>query len=118
MKLVFKTDDINEANRFSELLGEKGIPSVVEENGLRNRGSHIPVGNVVWIYVNSQYSDALKLIENPNHEVENPIDAEDFSRFYQNNESAALNIMYSSAIKYGLVFIAVVIISLMVLIKL
>ena len=112
MKLVQKFNDLNEANQLVELFEENGIPARVNENGLRNRGTHIPEGNEVWVYVNSQYTDALKLIKDNNYKIKNPVD---ISEFYKSIESAEvkeqLNHLKRAFIKYGAIIIVIVIIA-------
>ena len=119
MKIVYKTNDVNEAHNICQLLENKGIPSQVRENGLTNRGSHIPNGNEVWIYLNEQHTDAVKLINDPNHNVANSLDIEEF---YSNlNNQAALysvNEQMLKFVKYGSVVVLCVILAVFIFIKL
>ena len=117
MRLVYKTDDINAANKLCQLLNENGILANLQENGLGNGSSHIPQRNEIWIYVNSQYEDAMKLISNPDHKVSNPINHQEFIEFYKNNESVILKEMYSGIIKFGLVTFVVVAFIFLILFK-
>ena len=111
MKLIQKSNDINEANELVGLLEENGVPATVNENGLRNRGTHMPEGNEVWIYINSQYSEALKLIKDKNHKIENSVD---INEFYKNIESTEakelLSQLKSSFIKYGVISIIIIVV--------
>lgn len=110
MKLIQKLNDIDEANQLVELFEECGIPSEVNENELRNRGTHIPEGNEVWIYINSQYTDALKLMEDNNHIVENPVNITDFYTSIESTKlKAELNQLKNTIIKYGVISIIIVI---------
>ena len=85
---------------------------------MRNRGTHIPEGNAVMIYVNTQYTDALNLIENPNHVVTEPIDVNEFYEQF-NNESAknAVSKTFNQFIKFTLVLFAIVIVTFMFLLN-
>jgi hypothetical protein len=115
MKLVFKTDDINEANEVCALLSESGVPSCVQENSFGNRGFHIPEGNGVWIFVNSQYSDALSLIKDPEFQVTNPIDPNELEGHIQNSEPTVLGDMFRKVLIYGLVFVIIVVVMIVAL---
>lgn len=104
MKLVFKTNDNNEANKYHQLLEEKGIPSVCSEMGLNNIGTHIPGGIEVRIYVNAQYDDAIQLLDNPLHEVKEVIDLDEFNQFYDSQQrKSELQVIYKLIIKVGFI---------------
>ena len=108
MKLVYKSNDPNEANDITMLLENNGIPSELFENDLRNRGTHIPDGQEVHIYVNTQYNDALELIKNPNHEVKQPIDISKFNKTLESEEvKSSINQLKNQFIKYGSIVIAI-----------
>ena len=120
MKLVYKTNDINEPYDLQGLFDEKGIPSKVLENSVRNRGTHIPDGNELWIFIITQYNDALILIDNPGHIVNDPVNVSDFNKqLNSKNINESVNVIYSKFIKYGLIFIIgiTVVISIWVSIK-
>ena len=119
MKIVFKSNDVNEAHDICQLLENNGVPCQVQENELKNRDSHIPDGNEVWIYVNEQYPDAVKLIENPNHKVVNALDIQQFYSTLNSKETTtAVNEQMLKFVKYGGVVIICVILAVFVILKL
>lgn len=114
MKFVYKTNDPNQANSIKHLLQENGIPVNVMGNSMRNRGTHIPQGIEVRIYLNEQYSDALQLIKNPEHKVANPVNIDEFYELldseHMENKISSYNFLF---LKYGIGIIAIFIIALM-----
>lgn len=110
MRLVLKSNDASEAHAFAQLLEAKGIPSEYLEHGLRNIGTHIPGGNEVWIYVNSQYDDAMSLLSDPDHEVVNKIDVEEFNHLYDSPQGKQdVQLIQQRFIKYVFILLGVVI---------
>lgn len=119
MEIVFKSNDLNEVFEISRRLEDKGIPCRVNENDLRNRGSHIPDGNEVWIYLNEQYADAVKLIESPNHVVKHVVDIGEFYNQISDDEAKVVVNEYASKfVKYGAILIVCVFFGVFILIKL
>jgi len=108
MKLIKNFDEISKAYELVKLLEECGIPSKT------NASPHLSEGVEVWIYINLQYSDALKLLNDTNHTVENPVNIRDF---YINTESTeaklGLEQLKNTLIKYGLTSIIVISIFIM-----
>jgi len=109
MKLIQSYNDINEANKLVALLEEVGIPSRVSENGLQNRGTHIPEGNEVWIYINSQHNDAINFIKDNTYTIKNPVDIAEFYNDIESIEAKeTLNKLKNTFIKYGVVSIIII----------
>ena len=107
MKLVHKTNDINAANDILHLLESNGIPSMLSENSMANRGTHIPNGNEIRIHLSHQFEDAKNLIENPEYEVKNPVNMELFYKQMSSNaEKEALNMIYKKIIKLTLILLS------------
>ena len=72
MQLLSTIYSREEEQRLRTLLEENGIPLVIlGESRYSCRGS-------VWTYLNSQYKDAIALLNNPEHVVSNPIDVIEF----------------------------------------
>jgi hypothetical protein len=75
MKLLETYGDAQEARRVCELLEEKGIPIFVEGVGVRG----VPQA-AVFVCIDSQFKDALTILQFPSHEPAQPIDAMQFHR--------------------------------------
>lgn len=118
MELVFKSNDYNEAHDVLRLLEENGIPAQYSENSLRNRGTHIPDGNEVRIYLNTQYQEAIQLLKDPTYKVNKPVDIEEFYNTLESKDFDTHIQQYKKAfIKYGVSFILVFIVLIYLFIK-
>lgn len=96
MKLVYRADTLEGATEIKELLECAGIPASISNK--RFAQFYIPffphhLG--VFIYVNSQYNDAISLINNSDHIVSEPIDINEFYSILNSphNKSAVYNAM-------------------------
>ena len=119
MKLVQKLNDPNIANELVNLLEDNGVPAILNSNGLENRGTHIPDGHEIWIYINNQYSEARKLIADNAYQVKNPVDITEFYKEIESNEAnKQLNEIKNSFIKYGAILIMISIVLTVVFFKL
>lgn len=79
MRLLFESESQDELARAKELLEENGIPVFISsEETYRMRPSAVLYKKGLWICLEGQFSDALKLLKNPNHEVAQPVDVEEF----------------------------------------
>ena len=102
MKLVLKITTSAEARKISQRLENKGIPSKVigyEEN---KSEEHIPEGHEVWIYINSQYHDAIKVIRNPSHKVKKAVNIGEFKNSLL-SEQEALQLLFWGFVKYSII---------------
>ncbi|WP_395373332.1 putative signal transducing protein [Marinicella sp. W31] len=110
MKRIFKTNEYNEALSIRGLLESAGIPAHISENGFRSRGPILPEGIDVWIYIDDQLEDAEMLMEDPNHEVREPVDIQAFYHDLDEGEtSEVLENHRFQIIMYGTGLIAVMI---------
>ncbi|MGD8785548.1 MAG: hypothetical protein PVG75_13980 [Thioalkalispiraceae bacterium] len=79
MKYVDKTATLDEANQIKTLLESRGIPAFVSNKRYaRLSPPFTPYYLGVFIYIDSQYEDALALINNPEHTVKQPVDVTEF----------------------------------------
>ncbi len=78
MKLVQDFTDQNEALGFSLKIRAKGIPNHVAM--FRGNNTHRYGGGpktwAVWVLIDSQFEDAVKLIRNSRHKIKNPLSEE------------------------------------------
>lgn len=93
MKFLLKTKEKNELDRIRMLLESRGIPVHVDgENEHRLGGHAMPfIGYRLNVVIDSQYEDALKLLEDENHEVANPVDMEEFRDYQEQAGPAVMN---------------------------
>ena len=77
MRLLFQSHDLQKLHGAKDLLEGNGIPAFVS---FQESQTALPLGNGMglWVYINEHESDARKLLEDPSHRVENPIDVEAF----------------------------------------
>lgn len=79
MRFLTKSTDIVHLHVLKDLLEANGIPAVIKgENTARVISPFLLTEPSLWVYLDEQYIDAEKLILDPNHEVENRIDVNEF----------------------------------------
>lgn len=79
---------------LKEKLEENGIPAVIHgDNTARMIIPAFLLEPTLWVYLDEQFEDAVKLIDDPNHEVTTGIDVEDFytREVTPDEQSKALN---------------------------
>jgi hypothetical protein len=78
MKQIAQTLTHEEALKLKVRIESAGIPVVISGSG----ASHLfRTGLVsVWVAIDSQYNDALLVLDNPGHIANNPIEVEEFHR--------------------------------------
>ena len=84
--------DSNEQHLVSlkQLLEENGIPAVIQgKETARMTYRFFLFEPTLWIYINEQFDDAVKLIADPSHTVISGIDVEEFYAAQPNEEEAA-----------------------------
>lgn len=95
MKLIRETKDKNELDRFRRLLESRGIPVHVGEENQHYLGGHaMPFLRYrLHVMLDSQYDDALKLLEDENHEVADPVDMNAFREYEAQARPEVMNRM-------------------------
>jgi len=116
MKLVFETHSKSEALKVKSLLESNGIPASFSGENMNNLRKYHGGSLGVWVYLNEQVEEARRLIENPSHEVTNPVKVSEFYRVTNSDaakEKATLLILKMSGLAFGalisLIFIIYVI---------
>ena len=80
MKLVTKSTDTSYLHVLKELLESNGIPAFVKgENTARMVTPYIMTEPSLWVYLDEQYEEAQSLVKNPEYEVNNPVDMDEFN---------------------------------------
>lgn len=93
MKLLLKTKEKNELDRVRMLLESRGIPVHVDGENQHHLGGHaMPfIQYRLNVVLDAQYDDALKLLEDENHEVAEPVDMEAFREQQEQAAPEAMN---------------------------
>ena len=87
MKLVVRDSDEHYLTSLKELLEENGIPAVIQgKETARMTYRFFLFEPTLWIYINEQFDDAVKLIADPSHTVVTGIDVEEFYGAQSNEE--------------------------------
>ncbi|MBT2969958.1 MAG: DUF2007 domain-containing protein [Candidatus Thiodiazotropha sp. (ex Ctena orbiculata)] len=79
MKMLTRDSNVPNLQSLKERLEANGIPSVIQ--GTETARMIIPrffLEPTLWVYLDSQLDDALKLIDDPGHNVTTGIDIDDF----------------------------------------
>lgn len=95
MKLIRETKDKNELDRIRGLLESRGIPVHVGEENQHHLGGHaMPFLRYrLHVVLDSQYGDALKLLEDEDHEVADPVDIKAFRDYEEQIRPEVMNRM-------------------------
>lgn len=93
MKLLRETKDKNELDHIRTLLESRGIPVHVGEEHQHHLGGHaMPFLRYrLHVILDSQYDDALKLLEDENHEVAEPVDIKAFRDYEEQARPEVMN---------------------------
>lgn len=87
MKLVFEADTREEAAVIRAMLEANGIPAALSGEftfGVLSIGIPKVIG--VWVYLDHQADEANNLIQNPEYEVVEPVDVEEFYRLSESGD--------------------------------
>lgn len=93
MKLLRETKDKSELDRIRVLLESRGIPVHVGDENQHHLGGHAMafLRYRLHVVLDFQYEDALKLLEDENHEVAEPVDIEEFRNYQRASQPEVLN---------------------------
>ena len=79
MKLITKSIDASQLHVLKELLEANGIPALINgENTARMITPFLMTEPSLWVYLDEQRDEALRLIEDPDYEVVNKADMVEF----------------------------------------
>jgi len=109
-------DTLEEAEKLASFLQDKGIAIDLEEYVPGFRDGNIGKSKV-WAALDFQYDDALALMDNPDHVVNNPVNPEEYSDYMSNEDATedGLNIFVQSALKVAGVMLVIAMIVLFAL---
>lgn len=81
MKLVMKSIDSSRLHVLKDLLETNGIPALINgENTARMISPFLMTEPGLWVYLDEQLEEALKLIQDPDYEVINKVDMTEFNK--------------------------------------
>ena len=113
MRLLFESESPVELTQAMELLEEKGIPVFISsEETYRLRPSRVLYKKGLWVCLEEQFSDAAKLLKNPNHEVAKPVDVEAFNRSLEEAQKEPLRGLWLNRDKILNVVLSVVVVAI------
>jgi len=79
VKLVTRGMQLNDLIALRDMLEANGIPAVIQDDNTARMITPVTtMGQGLWIYIDSQENEARALLENPDHEVANPVDIKAF----------------------------------------
>jgi hypothetical protein len=116
MKLITKSIDASQLHVLKELLEANGIPALINgENTARMITPFLMTEPSLWVYLDEQRDEALRLIEDPDYEVVNKADMVEFYKIADTitDKPESLN----TALVYLGATMAVVLLGLFVLVQ-
>ncbi len=110
MKLLTRSLRPGELITLRDLLEANGIPAVIQADDTgRMITPVLTKGQALWIYIDSQESEARALLDDPGYVVANPVDVEAFyeiTRDIRNDRSVMSRVMIHLAVLVSLVLVA------------
>ncbi len=114
MKFLTKSTDIMHLHVLRDLLEANGIPAVVKgEHTARMISPFLMSEPSLWVYLDDQHIEAERLILDPDYEVENKIDVDEFYRVTKEaseNPKQLYDSLLNWVVGIGLTFLALVLI--------
>ncbi len=99
MKILFHSTRKAQIDTAKALLEANGIPAFIgSENSGPAMGGILANKYTLWACLESQYDEALTLLNNPDYEVKNPVDIADYYRFVRQSSFAPLWPIYNNAL--------------------
>jgi len=112
MELVYQSVDQADVNYIMSLLEDNGIPSFITNENTNNLRRHSFSGMGVFVHINSQLEEAIKLINNPKYIVKNKVNIIEYYEHINNtvNKSEVNSHIINTLVKTlsGLLLLAVI----------
>ena len=116
MKYLTKSTDIIHLQVLKDLLEANGIPAVIKgENTARMVSPFLMTEPSLWVFLDEQWAEAEKLILDPDYEVRNRVDVDEFYRVTRDASENPKH-MYDTVLNWVMVF-SVLMIALILLPK-
>lgn len=78
MKQIHQARDKSEAEQVRYLLESRGIPAFISNTPRVSFRRALHQAPSIWVYLDFQADDAARLITDPGHEIDKPVDVEEF----------------------------------------
>lgn len=115
MKIVVNNRELEELYALKTLLESNGIPASISGEGTARVLPFLMPKPALWIFLDEQYDEALKLVNDPDYEVSGRVDVD---QFYELAHQPAREAESTSSVLLGLFFYgALVIAALIAIIK-
>ncbi|MES9990405.1 MAG: DUF2007 domain-containing protein [Candidatus Thiodiazotropha sp.] len=111
MKMLTRNADVHSLQTHKDLLEANGIPSVIQ--GAETARMIIPrflLEPTLWVYIDDQLEDALKLMDDPDHVVTTGIDIADFYANQPNEDELRTQVTNT----IGNIFVIVLLVAIVV----
>lgn len=115
MKLLITTAACDDIYQKGEFLKSKGIAIHMSDRGLAGMKAGVEVG--LWIILDSQFDDAVHLMKNRNHKVENPLSLDEMVNIEKSAHESSLNILAKAFVKVGVIVLFFLAMAIAVVIK-
>lgn len=87
MKLLYRANSLEEANEVKSSLELAGVPVLISgENFSGLRIPFFPNNLGIFIYLDEQYNDALKVMADPDYRAKSAVDIEEFYKLLDSDE--------------------------------
>jgi hypothetical protein len=117
MKLVTKSTDSIHLHLLKNLLETNGIPAVIKgKNTARVVSPYLMTEPGLWVYLDEQAVEAMQLLNNPDYEVMNKVDLEEFYEVSNAVRGQPANL--NNALVYMGVTMGLILLGMFVLLKL
>ena len=115
MKLIISDADNSDLEAMKELLEINGIPAFINGKNTSRIMPFIITKASLWVHLSEQASEALFLINNPEYEVKNKVDMDEYYKIKNefNNKPNNLN----NALASLAIFMGAIMLGMFILIK-
>ena len=115
MKLIISDADNSELEAMKELLETNGIPAFINGKNTSRIMPFIITKASLWVHLSEQANEALLLINNPEYDVKNKVDMDEYYKIKNDFKSNPRHL--SNALGELAVFIGVIMLGMFVLAK-
>ena len=104
MKLIIKNTDTEDLYILKNLLESNGIPAFISGEDTARVLPFLMSKPGLWVFLDEQYDEAIQLINNPDYDVINRVDIDDF---YETANDPSKSTESLNSVLAGLVFFMV-----------
>ena len=116
MKLIISDADNTDLEAMKQLLEENGIPAFINGKNTSRIMPFIITKASLWVHLSEQANEALILINNPEYEVKNKVDMDEYYKIKKEFEKDTRNL--NNALVILGFFIVSIMLGMFILIKL